>query len=590
MAAMAKGRRRVCELRRAGDRWWASPLGEPAGREPTPVEVVAGKVRDGDLALCGPERDGHRWRVVGAPLARAGGLRAELYRIAIDAGVDPTYPPDVLAEAAAAERLAALDDPSLVDLRQVPFVTVDSPDARDLDQALHLARDRDGFLLRYAVADASHFVGPGSALLQEALSRGASYYLPGLSVPMLPRSLSEGVISLNPGVDRRAVVFEIRLAADGACRSATLVRARVRSVRKLSYRQVQRLWDDPAGSPLATAPFAGSLGLLRTIGELRLAEARRRHVVSYQRREVEIRLGGERGGFTVLVRDRLPVEQCNEQVSLLCNVEGARMLLANRRRRHVQPVYRVHPAPSPEALERLERMVAAVSAARSLDWRWRRDLGEPLADWVERLPRSGRMSGVARALERQALLANRRSTFETAPGPHHGVGAPVYARFTAPMREVVGVFTHKEALEALAGPDAATPEAADLELREHVVAAANRARDLQRTLTKRANRAVLDRIFGAELAAAGGHPQHRGTVLGMTPRRLYVGLDDPPVEVKVELDPTGDVPWSVDDAEICATPPPRSGLEPVRLGDRVEVAVTGLDRDRDRWRFSVRRG
>jgi len=587
MAAVANGRRRVCQLRQAGDRWWASPLGEPAGREPTPVEVAAGKVRDGDLVLCEPERGHHRWRAVGAPLARAGGLRAELYRIAIDAGADPTYPPEVVAEASAASRRTFLDDPTLVDLRQLPFVTIDASDARDLDQALHLAREPGGFVLRYAVADASHYVRPGSALLEEALSRGASYYLPGLSIPMLPRSLSEGVISLNPGVDRRAVVFEIRLDEDGACRSTRLSRARIRSVRKLSYRQVQRLWDDPGGSPLAAAPFAESLGLLRTVGELRLAEARRRHVVSYHRREVEVRVGGDRGGFVVMVRDRLPVERCNEQVSLLCNVEGARLLLSSRRHRHVQPVFRVHPAPPPEALERLEAMVDAVATERGLDWRWRRDRGEPLADWLERLPRSGRHRRVARALERQALLANRRSTFDIDPAPHHGVGAPVYARFTAPMREVVGVFTHKEAIEALAGPDAAEPEAADLELRDRVVVAANRARELQRSLTKRANRAVLDRVFGAELAAADA-PGHQGTVLGVTPRRLYVGLDDPPVEIKADLD-RNHGGWTVDAHEVRATPPAGSGLEPIRLGDRVEVRVAGLDRDRDRWRFSVRR-
>ncbi len=588
MAVVATGRRRVCELLRAGERWWASPLGEPTEREPAPVDVGAGRVRDGDLALCAADGARHRWRVVGAPLARAGGLRAELYRIAIDAGADPTYPPAVVAEAAAAPHRMALDDPTLADLRQLPFVTVDASDARDLDQALHLAREPDGFVLRYAVADASHFVRPGSALLEEALTRGASYYLPGLSVPMLPRTLSEGVISLNPGVDRRAVVLELRLGEDGSCRSARLARARIRSVRKLSYRQVQRLWDDPGGSPLGAAPFADSLLLLRAVGELRLAEARRRHVVSYHRRETEIRLDGDRGGFVVLVRDRLPVERCNEQVSLLCNVECARMLLASSRHSHVQPVFRVHPAPPPAALDRLEAMIETVAADRALDWRWRRDRGEPLADWLERLPRGGRDRGVALALERQALLANRRSTFETTPAPHHGVGAPVYARFTAPMREVVGVFTHKEALEALAGADAAAPDVADVELRERVVVAANRARERQRSLTKRANRAILDRVFGADLAAADGPPARRGTVLGVTARRLYVGLDEPPVEVKVELGRDGGG-WTVDENEVHATPPPGSGLDPIRLGDRVEVAVVGLDRDRDRWRFSVRR-
>src|SRR5690349_21087678 len=105
--------------------------------------------------------------------------------------LDPGFAPEVEAEAAALVASPGLDDPALTDLEAVPFVTVDGPGTRDLDQALYLERDGDGYLVRYAIADAAYFVKPGSRLFAEALRRGTSYYLPGLSVPMLPRSLSE---------------------------------------------------------------------------------------------------------------------------------------------------------------------------------------------------------------------------------------------------------------------------------------------------------------------------------------------------------------------------------------------------------------
>ncbi|MBX2884294.1 MAG: RNB domain-containing ribonuclease, partial [Granulosicoccus sp.] len=97
-----------------------------------------------------------------------------------------------------------LDDPELIDLTHLPFVTIDNPDSRDLDQALLIERHAERYRIRYALADASFYVKPHSALFQEALTRGSSYYTPTVAIPMLPVELSEGLISLNPNVSRRA--------------------------------------------------------------------------------------------------------------------------------------------------------------------------------------------------------------------------------------------------------------------------------------------------------------------------------------------------------------------------------------------------
>ncbi len=586
-------RRSVRTLRRTADGWDAVRLAATAHGDEQPAAVVAlpGTAGDGNIVLCEPGGD-RTLRLVGTPLARAGTLRAELYRIALAAGADPTYPIEVLAEVAALTAAPGVDDPALADLRSVPFVTIDNRDAQDLDQALHIARDGAGYRVRYAIADASHFVRPGSALFGEALARGSSYYLPGMAVPMLPRTLSEGIVSLNPGVDRRALVFDMRLAADGSCHATHLVRARIRSVRKLSYRKVQRLWDDPAGSALARAEFADALRLLAEIGELRLEAARHRHIVAYHRHETIVRCDGEQGGFLILGRDRLPVERANEQISLLCNIEGARLLLAARGAAHVQPIFRVHPAPGPEALDRLGNLIDAIARAHDLDparWSWRPDGGEPLADFIERLPRRGLHTAITRAVERQVLLANRRSSFDSVPGPHYGVGAEVYARCSAPMREIVGVFTHKEVLEALgARPQ---PDAADIALRDLVVTAGNRAKERQRSLTKAANRVVLDRLFSADIARAPARrPTMKGTVLGATPSRLYLQLEQPPVEVKVHLSDLAahsGVHWRLADDGVALTAP--EAASPIRLGDRVTVSVAGLDTVNDRWTFDLDR-
>ncbi len=547
----------------------------------------------GDVVIVERGPDG-RWQLAGRPLARAGSVAAELHRLAARRGLSAVFPAAVRAEAAAWARDPGIADPALVDLTGVPFVTIDNRDSRDLDQALHLARRGDGYLLRYALADASHFVRPGSALLAEALERGASFYLPGLTLPMLPRVLSEKLISLNPRVDRRALVVEVDLAGDGRARATRLVRARIHSVRQLTYRQVQRLYDDPGGSSLAGQSFTPSLELLAEVGRLRLADARRRNVVRFERQEVVLRLHEAAAGLAATPRPRREVEDFNEQISLLCNVEGARLLAAGRGADYVQPIFRRHPAPAPERLDRFAAQLEAVIHHRGLDpemWHWRRAAGETLAAYLERLPRGRSSLRRKAAVARQALLSNERSLFGPEPGQHWGVGAEVYARFTAPMREVVGIVTHKEALEGLAGPEGAPPASADRELRDRAVVAGNRAKELQKQLDQDLLALALARLLAAELATGEADRKwRRGTVIGFKPQLAYVLLDEPPLEVKLYLEEgglPGDVPYRVDATASAAAPLDRPGDEALVLGDEVELRLRC--QRRERWLFTTRR-
>ena len=161
-------------------------------------------------------------------------------KILAELGLDPAFPDDVEAEAAAWVAAPGIDDPALTDLSHIPFVTIDGAESRDLDQAMHLSTDATGFRLLYALADGAYYVRPGSALFREALKRGASYYAPGGVVTMLPRSLCEGVISLNPDVDRRALVFDLALDETAGVRETRVYRARVRSRAKLSWDMASR--------------------------------------------------------------------------------------------------------------------------------------------------------------------------------------------------------------------------------------------------------------------------------------------------------------------------------------------------------------
>jgi ribonuclease R len=516
------------------------------------------------------------------------GLPAALRAILDEAKLDPTFPADVEGEAAALVAAPGLDDPALVDEEAIPYVTVDGAGTRDLDQALHLSRDNDQFVVRYAIADAAYYVRPGTALFGEALRRGTSFYLPGLSVPMLPRALSEQVVSLNPNVVRRALVFTTRLDAGGHSLGTKLARARIRSRAKLTFGEVQAFLDAPATSRLAGAEFAESLSLLPVVGGLRQLEAAARQVIRYHRVETQIDLDGE--AFVVTARARHEVERYNEQLSLLCNAEGGRLLCeaVGDVDGPAQAIYRVHAAPPAERLAELEQQIGEIVKLQKLDAaRWSWTASAPLVDWVEALPSLGtddRLARIARAAERQAVMVNVRSVFAVEPGQHFGVGANPYARFSAPMREIVGVFVHKEALE-LFGLAPPRPPAEDRALRDRVVEAANAARERQRRLTDLTTRVVIDQLFNGDLAKAReARPARPGTVMGVTASKIHITLDDPPLDVKLYVADAGKAlkQW------LTLTPGraallDEAGKPAVIVGDPIVVRVVRRDEGRDRW-------
>ena len=520
-------------------------------------------------------------------VARAGSARAKLYALTLAAGLDPVFDDAILAEVEARVRAPGIDDPMLVDLTHLPFVTVDGAGAKDLDQALYIAREEAGYVVWYALADASYYAPPGSALFEEAMRRGASYYLPGFSVPMLPRALSEGLVSLNPDGPRRALTFVVHLDAAARVVRTELLRARIYSRAKLAFGDVTRLVDDRASSPLAGAPFEESLLLFREVGRLRREDAASREVVRYRREEIAIELGGEGLELKVTRSVRDEVELWNEQISLLVNGEGGRLLKESGSPR-VQPVYRVHPAPDPARLAELEDFIAGIARVHALPddpWRWRaKHPDESLAAYLDALPGEGPHARITRAIDRHAVLVNMRSSYATEPGPHFGVGVEPYARFTAPMREVVGIFLHKEAMER--GADARVG-GDDETLRERVVEVANRARDTQRRMDDLGSRLVIDRLFGEDLARPiPERTRHRGTVMGIASAKVHVTLDEPPLDVKIYLYDMGKSlggAW-LDVGDGGATLRERASQRVVlRVGDAIELVVHGRDPGRDRW-------
>lgn len=340
--------------------------------------------------------------------------------------VPTSFPPEVEAEAREAVGRAEAVAAALPDATELPFFTIDPPGSMDLDQAMHLEADGEGFRVRYAIADLSEVVAPGGAIDAETRRRGQTIYLPDEKAPLHPPVLSEDACSLLPGVVRAAYVWDLRLDADGELREAHVARRRVRSVARYDYAQVQALLDG-GGTPVEAATDA-QLPLLARIGELRAAAERARGGASLQIPDQEIEAQGD-GTYRLTFRPLVPAEDHNAQISLLTGMAAADMMLAGG-----IGILRTMPAPAEKDVARFRRQAEA--------------LGIPWAEEVpygEFLRTLDGVNPVHLALLHAATGLFRGAGYTPFDGSapeqqRHSAIAASYAHVTAPLRRLVDRF------------------------------------------------------------------------------------------------------------------------------------------------------
>jgi exoribonuclease R len=342
----------------------------------------------------------------------AQGLRAGIARIQADLEVSPGFPAEVEEAAARAAERPHLPD---LDRTDIAFVTIDPPGSMDLDQALHLERDGDGFVVHYAIADVAAFVTAGDPVDVEARLRGETLYGADSKVPLHPPVLSEDAASLLPDQVRPALLWTIRLDATGERTDVTVERARVRSTARLDYAGAQRMVDDGSAEE--------SLRLLAEVGRLRLAREAARGGVSLPLPEQEVDVTDDR--WRLEYRSLLPVEEWNAQISLLTGFAAAALMVGGR-----VGLLRTLPPPDPRDVQRLHR------TARALGIAWPDD--QPYPDFIRSLdPARAEHAAMVTACTR-LLRGSGYAAFDGAvpADPRHAALASEYAHVTAPLRRL----------------------------------------------------------------------------------------------------------------------------------------------------------
>ncbi len=381
------------------------------------------------------------------PAATVTGALAALRR---EMEVPESFPAAVLAEAEAVVRDGDVIGDGRVDLRDVPFVTIDPPGSMDLDQALHLERAGDdpaapagaAFVVHYAIADVGAFVAPGGAIDAEVHERGTTLYAPDGRTPLHPAVLSEGAASLLPDQERPAAAWRVVLDARGEILDATVRRAVVRSTRRLTYDEAQAAIDAGGSEDAGGA----ALLLLREVGELRLARERERGGVSLEVPEQEI-VPRDDGTFGLAFRSTLPAEGWNAQISLLTGIAAARLMRAGG-----VGVFRALPEADPRDLARLRRTARALG----IDWPRETAYADLVPTLDSRVPRHAAFLNEATSLFRGASYEAFGGTGQEPGVPddaaHAAIGAE-YAHVTAPLRRLVDRYGTEVCLALCAGEE-----------------------------------------------------------------------------------------------------------------------------------------
>ena len=319
------------------------------------------------------------------------------------------------------------------DARDRGFVTIDGAKARDFDDAVLVSPEKDGFVLAVAIADVSHYVLPDSPLDQEARERANSYYFPQSVEPMLPEALSNGLCSLNPDVDRLAVVAEMTFDASGVRRSSRFYSGVIRSLARLTYGQVKRALLD--NDPAEQESLSRVMPMLRQAERLaRLLQKRRtsRGSLDFDLPEPEILFNLQ--GETVDIRPKVRhfAHQIIEEFMIAANEAVAEFL----RDREAPLLYRIHPEPDQDKVNSLFRLLERTSIGH-------------------RLPEEADIKGLQNLLDMVEgtdleFLANRlllRTMMQAKYSPenqgHFGLASECYCHFTSPIRRYADLVVHR---------------------------------------------------------------------------------------------------------------------------------------------------
>ncbi|MBM1171600.1 ribonuclease R [Microvirga arabica] len=518
-----------------------------------------GEAQDGDLIAVSIVKHGRFGLPTAKVKERLGSVKSEkaVSLIAIFAHNIPNEFPKAVLDEAAAAKPATLEGRE--DWRSLPLVTIDPPDAKDHDDAVHAVPDEDpnnagGFIVTVAIADVSAYVRPGSAMDGQAQERGNSVYFPDRVVPMLPERISNDLCSLRPREDRPALAVRMVIGPDGRKIRHSFHRIMMRSAEKLSYQQAQAAIDgrpDEVTTPILDTILKPLWAAYELVKKAR--DIREPLFLDLPERKIVLKPDGTVD--RVYVPERLEAHKLIEEFMILANVAAAEAL----EQAQSDLIYRVHDEPSLEKMRSLSEVLASIGLKIP-------GQGPIRPELFNRILRSVDGSEHQLFINEVVLRSQSQAEYAAENYGHFGLNLKRYAHFTSPIRRYADLIVHRAIVSALKfgedGLPASNTRAELIEISAKISAAERRA--------MAAERETIDRLIAHFLADRIGATFH-GQISGVSKAGLFIKLNETGADGFVPAATIGNDYYRYD--EVTHSMRGEDTGETYRLGDKVEVKL-----------------
>lgn len=528
------------------------------------VSAIDIPVRVGDKVLAEISRRGekhseHRVRIK-AIFGDSGKAKSSADALLYTNGIETEFPSQVLDEAKIAERKGIpLDELyKRLDLRDEVIFTIDGADTKDIDDAISVSRDENGWKLGVHIADVSFYVKAGSELDNDAMLRGTSIYYANKVVPMLPKELSNGICSLNPQEDRLAFSCLMKLDFEGNLTdykfSKTIIRSRVKGV----YSEINTLLDGIKSGEGVSVELAEKYGgltrsilLMDELAAILTANKLRRGAPQIETSESKLIIDENDVCVDVRKRERGRSELIIEEFMLMANTAAARLA----KEANIPFVYRVHEDPSPEKIGELVETVSVMGIAVP---HFTSVKPKHLAEILEKT----KDSPLAPVVNSMVLRSMAKAKYSDEPLGHFGLVLDDYAHFTSPIRRYPDLAIHRILTDLCYNKE--TPD----RIRKRYAAFANEAahQSSERELVAMRIERACDDCYTAEYMSAHIGEHFEGMISSVQEFGFFVELPNT-VEGLVRMDTLKNGPYDYD-GRFAFT---KEGKSVYRVGDTVKV-------------------
>ncbi len=429
-------------------------------------------------------------------------------------GLTPVFPPQVIMEARNVSDYSRIDKeiPKRLDLRDLPIFTIDGADTKDIDDAISVTRTKNGYELGVHIADVSHYVLPKSELDNEAFKRGTSVYYANRVIPMLPKELSNGICSLNPGEDRLAFSCIAQLDKQGHITSYKFAKTVIRSRVKGVYSEINEMLEgyNSRSNSVKYQQVADQLPVMLELADILKATRLERGCPELETAEGKLIIDENDRCVDVVPRTRGRSEEMIEDFMLVANECAARFGFDKK----LPFVYRIHEEPSEEKTEGFKQALVQLNIQYKIGQHTTPGDIAAILKQVKDTPLAPIVNSIA-------LRSMSKAKYSTEPVGHFGLVLDDYAHFTSPIRRYPDLAIHRIMSDYLSGEKT---EDIARKYSKFSYAAADQATKTEITAME-VERSCED-CYKAEYMLGHVNEEFDGIITGVTDFGVFVGLEN----------------------------------------------------------------